>query len=80
MDPAWVGIIIISVINIFGWGMAWGKLNGRVKNLEILIEKHERMIGEDGLVAKISDLASRCSSLEGTLTTYIDLASRGGKK
>ena len=73
MDLGWIATIIVIVINIFGWGMAWGRLNGRVKNLETLLEKHERVIGEDGLISKISDLASRCSTLEGILRTYINM-------
>jgi len=76
MDPAWVGIVIIVVINIFGWGATWGRLNGRVKNLEMTLNRHEKILGQDGLLEKISDLASRCSTLEGTLKTYIDIKER----
>jgi hypothetical protein len=78
MDLGWLATIIVIVINIFGWGMAWGKLNGRVKSLETLVAKHDKIIGENGLMAKISDLASRCSGLEGVLQTYIEL--ERGKK
>jgi len=73
MDPGWIATIIVVVINIFGWGVTWGKLNGRVRNLEMTTERHEKVLANDGLIDKISDLASRCSSLEGTLRTYIEL-------
>lgn len=72
MDSGWVATIIVVVVNIFGWGVTWGKMNGRVKNLESVTDRHEKVL-TDGLVAKIGDLASRCSDLEGVVRTYIDL-------
>lgn len=72
MDAGWIAAIVIVVINIFGWGATWGKLNGRVKNLETATERHEKVLN-DGLVEKIAELSSRCSGLEGTVRTYINL-------
>jgi len=72
MDVGWIAAIIIVVINIFGWGATWGRLNGRVKNLETTTDRHDKLLN-DGLVAKIADLSSRYASLEGTVRTYINL-------
>jgi hypothetical protein len=80
MDPAWVGLIIIIVINIFGWGVTTGKLNGRIKHLEQTVDRHEQILGSNGLATQISTLSSRCSTLEGTVKTYIDLHKRGEER
>ena len=76
MDIGWIATIIVIVINIFGWGATWGKLNGRVKNLETATDRHEKVLN-DGLVNKLSELASRCANLEGTVQTYINLQQKG---
>jgi hypothetical protein len=77
MDPAWLGLIIVMVVNIFGWGVTMGKLSGRIKNLEQVVERHEKILGSNGVASQISTLSSRCSTLEGTVKTYIDLHKRG---
>jgi hypothetical protein len=79
MDPGWIATVIVVVINIFGWGATWGKLNGRIKNLETTTDRHEKVLN-DGLVDKLSELASRCASLEGTVQTYIGLHQLGKER
>lgn len=72
MDPGWITTGILIVVNIFGWGFTTGKLNGRVKNLEEITKRHEKVLN-NGLVQEIGRLNSRFSNLEGTVQTYINL-------
>jgi len=75
MDPAWIATAIVIIINIFGWGMTFGRLNGRVKTLEETTQRHEKILS-DGLAKQISDLSSKCAGLQATINTYIDLQRR----
>jgi flagellar biosynthesis component FlhA len=72
MDSGWLASIIVIGINIFGWGVIFGKLNGRVKSLEQTSERHEKTLN-DGLMQQMGMLQAQCASLKGTLDTYIDL-------
>lgn len=72
MEPSWVAVITVIAINIFGWGITFGKLNGRVKNLEKTTERHEKVLN-DGLVKELSKCKSQIANLEGTVQTYINL-------
>ena len=72
----WIATIIVVIINIFGWGATWGRLNGRVKSLEECAQRHEKVLN-DGLTSKLSEVATKCSNLEGIIRTYIDL--QGGQ-
>lgn len=78
MDPGWIATIIVIVINIFGWGVTYGKLNGRVKSLEETTDRHERVLN-DGVVQQMAKLQSQCAGLDATLHTYINLHKQGGE-
>lgn len=77
MEPSWIAAIVIMIINVFGWGFTYGKLNGRVKNLEDTTDRHEKTLNDDGLIREISKCKQQISNLEGTVKTYIDLTNRG---
>jgi len=78
MEPGWIATIIVIVINIFGWGVTFGRFNGRVKSLEDIAERHENILSGDGVLGKMAALQSDCSKLQGTIQTYIDLTKKGG--
>lgn len=77
MEPGWIAAIVVIIINIVGWGYTkiygFGKLNGRVENLEDTTKRHERILN-DGVVQKLADVEAQVAKLEGTVQTYIDLA------
>jgi len=76
MDASWIATIVVIAINIFGWGVTFGKLNGRLKNLEETTQRHEKVLN-DGVVQELSKLKSQVANLDGTVKTYIDLTKRG---
>jgi hypothetical protein len=80
MDVGIITGIAVTVINIVGWGYTkvygFGKLNGRVDNLEKTTERHEKMLEDNGLIQKLGECKEQIAHLEGTLNTYIDLAKR----
>lgn len=76
MSPGWIATIIVVIINIFGWGVTFGKLNGRVKNLEETVDRHEKVLN-DGLVQELSECKSQIAKLDGSVKTYIELTKRG---
>jgi hypothetical protein len=78
MEPAWIATIGALVINIFGWGATWGKLNGRVKSLEDCTGRHEKLLN-NGLVDKLSETSNKVASLDATLKTYMELEARKSK-
>jgi hypothetical protein len=77
MDTGLVTGIVVTVINIVGWGYTkvygFGKLNGRVDNLEKTTDRHEKLLTEDGLIEKISECKNQISNLKGSVDTYIEL-------
>jgi len=75
MDAAWIAAIGVILVNIFGWGFTFGKLNGRIKSLEKTTERHEKTLN-DGVVQELSAVKSQLGNLEGTLKTYIELNKR----
>ena len=76
MEPSWIATIVIVVINIFGWGVTVGKLNGRVKSLKETVDRHEKVLN-DGLVQELSECKSQIANLDGSVKTYIELTKRG---
>ena len=76
MEPSWIAVIAVIIINIAGWSYTkvygFGKLNGRVEKLEETAERHEKVLN-DGIVQELSALKSQVAALEGTVQTYIDL-------
>ena len=72
MEPSLIATIVIVVINIFGWGVTVGKLNGRVKSLKETVDRHEKVLN-DGLVQELSKCKTQIANLEGTVRTYINL-------
>lgn len=79
MDPSWIAAIVVIIINIVGWSYTkvygFGKLNGRVEELEKTAARHEKVLN-DGLVQELAELKSQVANLEGTVKTYIDLTKR----
>jgi hypothetical protein len=77
MDIGSITAIVVTVINIIGWGYtkvaAIDRVNGRVDNIEKTCERHEKYLTEDGLVDKVSECKAEISNLKGTVQTYIDL-------
>ena len=70
MDAAWLAAIVVVITNIFGWGFVFGKLNGRIKNLEDVTQRHEKVLN-NGIVEKLNDTRSQVAKLEGTIRTFI---------
>ena len=77
MEPGWVATIAAIAINVFGWGVIFGKINGRVKSLEETTARHEKVLN-DGVVQEMAKLGKECASLRGKLDTYIKLQQQGG--
>jgi hypothetical protein len=77
MDIGLVTGIVVTAINIVGWGYTkvygFGKLNGRVDNLEKTLDRHEKVLTNNGLVNKIGECKAQIANLEGTVKTYIEL-------
>jgi hypothetical protein len=80
MDIGSITAIVVTGINIIGWAytkvQAIDKLNGRVDHLEKTSDRHEKILGEDGLVNKISECKAQIANLDGTLKTFIDLTKK----
>ena len=80
MDAGLATGIIVTAINVIGWGYTkvygFGKLNGRVDNLEKTTDRHEKLLNEDGLIEKLNDCKSQISNLKGSVDTYIELTKR----
>jgi hypothetical protein len=77
MDVGLATGIIVTTINVIGWGYTkiygFGKLNGRVDNLEKTSDRHEKLLTEDGLIEKINNCSNQIAGLDGTVKTYIEL-------
>jgi len=80
MEPSWIAAIVLIVINILGWGYTkiygFGKINGRIKNLEKTTDRHEKVLN-DGVVQRLAGVEAQVAKLEGTVQTYIDLTKKG---
>lgn len=75
MNAAWIATIAVIIINIFGWGFTFGKLNGRIKTLEETTQRHEKVLN-DGVVQELSGVKSQLANLEGTIKTYIEITEK----
>jgi hypothetical protein len=77
MDSGLIAGIVVTAINIVGWGYtkvySLGKLDGRIKNVEDTTARHEKVLNEDGLLQKIGECKNDIGSLKSKVDTYIEL-------
>lgn len=65
MDGTWLALITITLVNIAGWGISYGKLKQKVKDLDDILN--------NGLVKKVDDMNTTVASLESRVNTFIEL-------
>jgi len=68
MDGNIVALVVITVVNIAGWGISWGKMKQKVDSIDDILN--------DGLVKKVDDINTTIASLESRVNTYIELKER----
>jgi len=73
MDIGSITAVVITAINIGGWIFSFGKLNGKVEELDKITERHEKLLTGDGLIDKINNCETQIANLKGSVDTYIDL-------
>ena len=73
MDAEFIALIIITVVNIAGWGFTRVHTYGK---LEQKVQQHDKILN-DGIVKDLNDLKAQLAGLEATVKIYIDLTKRG---
>jgi len=65
MDGSIVALIIITIANIGGWAISYGKLKQKVSDMDDLLN--------NGLIKKVDNMSNTMAGMEGRLNTYIEL-------
>jgi len=65
MNAAWIAVAVITLVNIGGWAISYGKLKQKVDTLNDILN--------NGLVKKVDDISTTTAKMEGRLNTYIEL-------
>lgn len=65
MEAHWLALIAITLANIIGWGISYGKLKQKVSDINDILD--------NGLVKKVDGMNTTLAKMEGRLNTYIEL-------
>jgi len=68
MDAAWLALGIITLGNIAGWGISYGKLKQKVDSMNDILD--------NGLVKKVDGMNTTVARLESRVNTFIELRGR----
>jgi len=68
MEAHWLALVGITLANIVGWGISYGKLKQKVDSMNDILN--------NGLVKKVDDMSTTMAKMEGRLNTYIELKER----
>ena len=61
----WIALVAITVVNIGGWAISYGKLKQKVDGMNDILN--------NGLVKKVDDMSTTMAKMEGRFNTYIEL-------
>jgi len=65
MDGNMVALVVVTVANIAGWGISYGKMKQKVDSMNDILD--------NGLVKKVDVMSNAMASLESRVNTYIEL-------
>ncbi len=65
MAAPWIALIVITLVNIGGWAISYGKLNQKVDTVNDILN--------NGLVKKVDTMNTTMAKMEGRFNTYIEL-------
>jgi len=65
MDGSMIALIVVTVVNICGWAISYGKLKQKVSDMDNILN--------NGLIKKVDNMSNTMSGMESRLNTYIEL-------
>lgn len=65
MNAPWIAVIVITLVNIGGWAISYGKLKQKVDSMNDILS--------NGLVKKVDDMNTTMAKMESRFNTYIEL-------
>ena len=65
MDGNMVALIVVTLANICGWAISYGKLRQKVNDMDDILK--------NGLIKKVDGMSNVVASLDSRLNTYIEL-------
>ena len=65
MDGGMVALIVITIVNICGWAISYGKLKQKVSDMDDILN--------NGLIKKVDNINNTMAGMKSRLNTYIEL-------
>lgn len=65
MDGNIVALVVVTAVNVAGWGISYGKMKQKVNGFDKILN--------DGLIKKVDGMSNTMAGMESRLNTYIEL-------